>query len=85
MPLTPLDEPIMSDAALRNWTVAAVTEAFTLGHHDWRLRLAGIRGKFTDSGYEAVDRFWPGSTTACSSTGCATTSRSPRRWPGAPR
>ena len=51
MPLTPLDEPIMSDAALRNWTVAAVTEAFTLGHHDWRLRLAGIRGKFTDSGY----------------------------------
>ena len=42
VPLTPLDEPIMSDAALRNWTVAAVTEAFTLGHHDWRLRLAGI-------------------------------------------
>ena len=33
--------------------VAAVTEAFTLGHHDWRLRLAGIRGKFTDSGYES--------------------------------
>ena len=31
VPLTPLDEPIMSDAALRNWTVAAVTEAFTLG------------------------------------------------------
>ena len=53
VPLTPLDEPIMSDAALRNWTVAAVTEAFTPGHHDWRLRLAGIRGKFTDSGYES--------------------------------
>ena len=53
VPLTPLDEPIMSDAALRNWTVAAVTEAFTLGHHDWRLRLAGIRGKFTDSGYRS--------------------------------
>ena len=34
VPLTPLDEPIMSDAALRNWTVSAVTEAFTLGHHD---------------------------------------------------
>ena len=53
VPLTRLDEPIMSDAALRNWTVAAVTEAFTLGHHDWRLRLASIRGKFTDSGYES--------------------------------
>ena len=51
--LTPLDEPIMSDAALRNWTVSAVTEAFTLGHHDWRLRLAGIREYFTDTGYES--------------------------------
>ena len=51
--LTPLDEPIMSDAALRNWTVSAVTESFTLGHHDWRLRLAGIREYFTDTGYES--------------------------------
>ena len=53
VPLTPLDEPIMSDAALRNWTAAAVTEAFTLGHHDWRLRLAAIRESFTDAGYES--------------------------------
>jgi len=50
--MTPLDEPIMSDAALRNWTVAAVTEAFTLGHHDWRMRLADIRGYFTGEGYD---------------------------------
>ena len=53
VPLTPLDEPIMSDAALRNWTVAAVTEAFTLGHHDWRLRLSSVRESFTDEGYES--------------------------------
>ena len=53
VPLTPLDEPIMSDAALRNWTVAAVTEAFTLGHHDWRLRLSAIREYFSDAGYES--------------------------------
>ena len=50
--MTPLDEPIMSDAALRNWTVAAVTEAFTLGHHDWRMRLTDIRGYFTGEGYD---------------------------------
>ena len=49
---TPLDEPIMSDAALRNWTVTAVTEAFTLGHHDWRMRLAAVRDHFTDDGYD---------------------------------
>ena len=51
--MTPLDEPIMSDAALRNWTVSAVTEAFTLGHHDWRMRLGAVREHFTDHGYQA--------------------------------
>ena len=30
IPMTPLDEPIMSAAALRNWSVTAVTESFTL-------------------------------------------------------
>ncbi len=51
--LTPLDEPMMSDAALKTWTVSAVTEAFTLGHHDWRLRLAAVRDRFTDRGYDS--------------------------------
>ena len=51
--MTPLDERIMSDAALRNWTVASVTEAFTLGHHDWRARLAAVRERFTDAGYDS--------------------------------
>ena len=51
--LTPLEEPIMSDAALKNWAVAGVTEAFTLGHHDWRMRLSAIRERFTDAGYDS--------------------------------
>ena len=53
VPLTPLEEPIMSDAVLKNWTVAAVTESFTLGHHDWRRRLADVREYFTDEGYDS--------------------------------
>lgn len=56
IPLTPLDEPIMSDSALKNWTVSAVTEAFTLGHHDWRDRLSAVRQHFTDDGYESFIR-----------------------------
>ena len=28
-----------------------MTEAFTLGHHDWRLRLGAVREHFTDRGY----------------------------------
>ena len=51
--LTPLSEPIMSDAALKNWAVSAVVEAFTLGHHDWRMRLSAVREHFTDDGYDS--------------------------------
>ena len=83
VPLTPLDEPIMSDAALRNWTVATVTEAFTLGHHDWRLRLSAIREYFSDAGLRNPSS--RASTKASSSTACATTSRSLLPWPAARR
>ena len=53
IPMTRLDEPIMSAAALRNWAVTAVTESFTLGHHDWRRRLGEARRHFTDEGYDS--------------------------------
>ena len=51
--LTPLDRPVLSDAALRGWVVSAVTEALTLGHHDWRRRLAAVREHFTDDGHDS--------------------------------
>ena len=35
------------------WTVAAVTEAFTMGFHDFRMRVEGVRKRFTDEGYES--------------------------------
>ncbi len=38
------------------WTVAAVTEAFTMGFHDFRLRVEGVRKRFTDEGYESYRR-----------------------------
>ncbi len=38
------------------WTVAAVTEAFTMGFHDWRMRVEGVRNRFTDEGYESYRR-----------------------------
>ena len=53
VPMTPLDEPIMSPDQLSQWTVSAVTAAFTMGHHDWRRRLAEVRSSFTDEGYES--------------------------------
>lgn len=53
IPLTPLAEPVMTQAALRSWVVTALTEAFTLGHHDYRMRLGQVREYFTDDGYES--------------------------------
>ena len=47
-----LGEAVRTDAELRNWVVSAVTEAFTLGHHDWQQRLAAVREHFTNRGYE---------------------------------
>ncbi len=48
-----LDEPVRTDAALKNWVVTAVTESFTFGHSDWQRRLSAVREYFTDEGYEA--------------------------------
>lgn len=48
-----LDKPVRTDASLKNWTVTAVTEAFTFGHHDWQPRLSAVREYFTDEGYDA--------------------------------
>ena len=52
IPMTPLEEPVMTQAALSAWVVTAVTEAFTLGHHDFRLRLSAVREYFTEQGYD---------------------------------
>ncbi len=38
------------------WTVAAVTEAFTMGFHDFRMRVEGVRKRFTEEGYESYRR-----------------------------
>ena len=38
------------------WTVAAVTEAFTMGFHDFRMRVEGVRKRFTEDGYESYRR-----------------------------
>ena len=47
-----LREPVRTAAALQNWTVTAVTEAYTFGHHDFRMRLNAAREYFTNEGYD---------------------------------
>ena len=38
------------------WTVGAVTEAFTIGFHDYRRRIEGVRDRFTDEGFDSYQR-----------------------------
>ncbi len=48
-----LKEPVRTAAALQNWAVTAVTEVYTFGHHDFRMRLNAAREYFTPEGYES--------------------------------
>lgn len=48
-----LKQPVRTAAALQNWAVTAVTEAYTFGHHDFRMRLNAAREYFTPEGYES--------------------------------
>lgn len=48
-----LKQPVRTAAALQNWVVTAVTEAYTFGHHDFRMRLNAAREYFTPEGYES--------------------------------
>ena len=50
--LTPLTDPVMTQAALQSWVVTAVTEAFTMGFHDYQLRVGQVREYFTEEGYD---------------------------------
>ena len=38
------------------WTVGAVTEAFTMGFHDYRRRVEGVRDRFTEDGFDSYMR-----------------------------
>ncbi len=52
IPYRPLSSPNISDARLRAWVIAAVTECSTFGPHDYKLRLEQCRKYFSDEGFD---------------------------------
>ncbi len=42
----------MEIGVLLTWTVATVTQALTIGFDDWRERIEGLRGRFTEGGFD---------------------------------
>ena len=53
IPIVPLSAPIMDQSALNNWTVNAVTKAFTLTFNNWKANIQAAQQDFTPNGAES--------------------------------
>ncbi|MDR1856632.1 MAG: DotI/IcmL family type IV secretion protein [Desulfovibrio sp.] len=51
LPMHPLSEPLMNDAALKSWLAQAVTESFNMDFLHWRERLSSAREYFTKDAF----------------------------------
>lgn len=51
LPMTPLSEPMMTDAALKNWVAEAVSSSFNLDYLNWRGQLTKAREYFTPAAF----------------------------------
>ena len=54
LPMTPLDRPVMNEAALKNWVAGAISASFNFDYLNWRSQLTNLRTYFTR---EAFTRF----------------------------
>ena len=52
----PLNEPYVDSSLVISWTARTVAEVWTLGHHDYNLRLAASRKNFTDRAWQQFRR-----------------------------
>lgn len=50
-PLTPLDQPVMTQQGLLTWTTDTVTGAMSLDFLDWRKKLESLRPNFEDEAF----------------------------------
>ena len=51
LPMTPLSEPFMNDAALKSWLAAAITDSFNMDFLNWRERLSNARQYFSKDAF----------------------------------
>lgn len=52
--LTPLNEPVISQAGLMNWTAAAVAKTLSIDFANYRAQLSGVRGDYLPAAYNEV-------------------------------
>lgn len=56
IPLTPMDEPIMTDPALLAWVATSITEILTFGFGDFDKQILSQRQRFTSEGWESFTK-----------------------------
>jgi hypothetical protein len=51
LPLPLLSDPYVTEAALKRFCQESITEVMTFGHHDYALRMEGVRWRFTKESF----------------------------------
>lgn len=54
-PITPIDQPIGSEAEVSNWVANAVVRAYTFDFANWRSQLSAARENFTPQGWKGFE------------------------------
>lgn len=52
-PLVPLDQPVLTEQGLLNWTAETITNSMSLDFLDWRKKLDAMRSHFDDEAYKS--------------------------------
>ena len=52
--LTPLDQPMVSQSGLLDWTVETITSTFTLDFSNWRRQLMAVRPRYNNRAFKQL-------------------------------
>lgn len=52
LPMHPLSEPMVTDAALKSWAAEVATDIFNMDFLNWRTRISNTRKYFTDEAFK---------------------------------
>ncbi|BBO86767.1 hypothetical protein DSCO28_73330 (plasmid) [Desulfosarcina ovata subsp. sediminis] len=52
--LTPLDQPVVSQIGLLNWTTETITRTFTLDFSNWRRQLMEVRSRYSNTAFKQL-------------------------------
>lgn len=52
--VSPLDEPLISDAGLLSWYMQTMSDSFSFTYNDWKDRISALQNRFTPEAFQAI-------------------------------